>query len=76
MAQIEDLRFIPRLEIAQLRCAIHRIRLGEPGVLRFCLFQDGHVGVGVFPESEEIVIDKGRDGADRRSAIRVRSRTA
>jgi len=28
----------------------------EPGVFRFCLLQDGHVGVGVLPQHKKVLI--------------------
>src|ERR1700677_837966 len=39
------------------------VRLLQPRVLRLGFFQDGNVGVGIFPEREEIFVRGDRPGA-------------
>jgi cytochrome oxidase assembly protein ShyY1 len=38
------------------------LELLQLGVLRLALFQDGNIGVGVFPEREEILVRGARHG--------------
>ena len=37
-------------------------QLLQLGILRFSLLQDGDIGIGIFPEGEEILISRARSG--------------
>src|SRR6516162_8898336 len=38
------------------RSSLHGKRLSQPSVLGLCLFQSGDIGVGVFPDCEEVFV--------------------